>query len=64
MQTDLMVRQYVEKIPAHVYLASPDINEGIMQELMFETGTDSQGTYITFQMSSLQYWNMVIINQS
>lgn len=64
MQTDLMVRQYVEKIPAHVYLASPDMNEGIMQELMFETGTDSQGTYITFQMPSLQYWNMVIIKQA
>ncbi len=60
-QENLTVRQYVDTIPQNVYLASPDSFDGIMAELSFETGTDTNGTYITFQMPQLQYWNMVIL---
>ncbi len=62
-QTDLVVRQYVKAVPSHVYLASPDQNEGIMTELAFEAGEDAKGIYITFTMPELAYWNMVIIKQ-
>lgn len=60
-QENLTVRQYVDAIPQHVYLASPDHADGIMTELPFETGMDANGTYITFQMPQLHYWNMVIL---
>lgn len=63
-QTSLKVRQYVKATPSHVYLASPDYMEGIMSELEFETGVDENGTYVTFEMPALKYWNMVIIKQS
>ena len=60
-QENLTVLQYVDTIPQHVYLASPDHADGIMTELPFETGMDANGTYITFQMPQLHYWNMVIL---
>lgn len=60
-QQNVTVKQYVKAAPSHVYLASPDSNEGIMTELAFEVGQDIQGTYITFTMPELKYWNMVII---
>ncbi len=61
LQQNVTVKQYVKAAPSHVYLASPDSNEGIMTELAFEVGQDIQGTYITFTMPELKYWNMVII---
>lgn len=63
-QKELTVRQHVKSVPAHVYLASPDLGEGIMAELPFETGEDEDGLYVTFEMPELQYWNMVILKQS
>lgn len=62
-QSNLVVRQYVKGTPSHVYLASPDSNEGIMTELAFEAGEDKEGTYVTFTMPELSYWNMIIITQ-
>ena len=63
-QTNVQVRQYVDAIPTHVYFASPDISEGIMTELDFTVGQDSQGIYVTFEMPELNYWNMVILKQT
>lgn len=60
-QIDLTVRQPVTITPEHIYLASPDQQEGIMSELAFELGEDSEGTYVTFTMPELKYWNMVVI---
>ncbi|MDE7266747.1 MAG: glycoside hydrolase family 66 protein [Lachnospiraceae bacterium] len=60
-QENLTVLQHITFTPEHIYLASPDIQEGIMTELSFETGEDSEGTYVTFTMPELNYWNMVVI---
>lgn len=60
-QEDLAVLQHIKIMPEHIYLASPDIQEGIMTELSFEVGEDSEGSYVTFTMPELNYWNMVII---
>ncbi len=62
-QSNLTVKQYVQGNPSHIYLASPDLNEGIMTELEFEVGKDLGGTYVTFTMPELAYWNMIIIKQ-
>lgn len=61
VQRDLTVLQHVDIIPEHIYLASPDQREGILTELEFETGEDSEGTYVQFTMPELNYWNMAII---
>ncbi len=63
VQTNLEVKQYVTEIPSHVYWASPDYNEGIMEELEFEYGEDDDGLYVTFTMPRLEYWNMAVIKQ-
>ena len=60
-QENLTVKQYVDEIPQNVYLASPDYSDGIMKKLSFAVGIDTNGTYITFQMPQLQYWNMVVL---
>ena len=60
-QRDLTVLQHVSIAPKHIYLASPDQREGILSELDFELGEDSEGIYVSFVMPQLDYWNMVII---
>jgi dextranase len=57
--TNLSVKYYNIN-PIHgVYLASPDINRGTPANLAFTAGSDSGGSYITFTLPSLQYWDMV-----
>lgn len=43
----------------NLYMASPDINHGAPQQLTYTTGSDSSGSYITFTVPSLKYWDMV-----
>ncbi|MGN6710308.1 glycoside hydrolase family 66 protein [Anaerocolumna jejuensis] len=47
-----------------VYTASPDYNGGGSQELNYETGSDNTGTFVTFTLPSLEYWDMVYIRRS
>lgn len=60
-QKNLTVVQHLSIAPKHIYLASPDQREGILSELDFEMGEDSEGIYVRFVMPQLNYWNMVII---
>lgn len=55
------VRQYVSRVPSHVYLASPDLNGGIMEELTFTSGKDLRGNFISFVMPELRVWNTVYL---
>ncbi len=55
------VRQYVSRVPGHVYLASPDLNGGIMEELNFTSGKDLRGNFISFVMPELRVWNTVYL---
>lgn len=47
-----------------VNVASPDVNGGQTQSLSFTTGTDSNGTYVSFTLPSLQYWDMIYLQRS
>ena len=42
-----------------LWLASPDVNHGVPQSLSYTKGSDSTGTYITFTVPSLLYWDMM-----
>ena len=57
------VRQYVNRAPGHVYLASPDLNHGIMEELPFTVGTGVRGKYVSFVMPELRVWNTVYLTE-
>lgn len=43
----------------NLYTASPDVNHGLPVQLSYNTGSDSGGNFITFSLPSLQYWDMV-----
>ena len=58
-QTCLRVKQYVPEKPAHVYLASPDKNAGVMEEIPFTTGRDFNGSYVSFILPELAIWDFV-----
>ncbi len=44
-----------------LYTASPDVNHGAPVSLSYSTGSDSSGSYVTFTLPSLTYWDMVWI---
>lgn len=60
-KTNLAVKYY---IPAHktvseVFLASPDRMDCMSEGLAFTTGVDGNGTYISFTVPELKYWDMI-----
>ena len=61
-QTGLRVKQYVTEKPQHVYLASPDQNAGVMEEIPFLSGMDFKGRYVTFFLPELEIWDFVYIS--
>jgi dextranase len=42
-----------------LWMASPDINHGLAQQLPYTSGADSAGNYILFTVLSLKYWDML-----
>lgn len=61
LKTDLAVKYYIpyHKTISAVYWASPDANEGLTQSLIFTTGTDTIGKYVSFTVPSLKFWDMI-----
>ncbi|MCX5617592.1 glycoside hydrolase family 66 protein [Bombella sp. TMW 2.2543] len=57
----LSVKMYVTSGSALGWLfwASPDVRHGAPQTISYSPGQDSNGTYITFTLPSLSYWDMV-----
>ena len=60
-QKGMLVKQYVTEKPAHVYLASPDKNAGVMEEIPFVTGCDINGSYVSFVLPELDFWDFVYL---
>jgi hypothetical protein len=66
VQTQLATKVYigVNESISNVYVASPDLDHGATEELSFTTGTDSVGSYISFTVPSLEYWNMIYMKRT
>ena len=43
----------------HVWVASPDRNDGNSQKLDFTTGRDEKGSYVEFDVPQLDLWNVI-----
>ena len=56
---NLAVKYYTERDVAQVQMASFSLDGGKSRELPFEKGEDADGRYITFEVPSLAYWDMV-----
>ena len=64
--TNLATKVYVgpDTTVSGVYVASPDRDHGASTSLSYTTGSDANGTYVSFTMPALQYWNLVSIKRS
>ncbi len=61
-QSNFSVKYYYGSGPiSTVQWASPDLNAGAASNLSFTTGSDSGGSYVTFTVPSLTYWDMILI---
>lgn len=61
IRNNISVKMYVTPggTLGDLYLASPDQKHGKPQRLIYTTGSDDNGSYITFTVPSLNYWDMI-----
>lgn len=60
-QTSLATKVYIgnDETITDIYVASPDLDGGLTEELSFTSGTDSKGKYVSFTVPELRYWDMI-----
>jgi hypothetical protein len=57
----LPVRVYAEEGPVRIWLATPDGTDPAAHPLAHETGKDESGDYLLFEVPTLQYWSLIVI---
>ncbi|MFC4651865.1 glycoside hydrolase family 66 protein [Lactococcus nasutitermitis] len=61
-QKDFTVKYYTNKNFKEAYVTSPDYDfQGKQQKLQLNFGSDEKGKYVEFKVSSLEYWDMVVL---
>ncbi len=65
-KSNLKTKYYIseDKNVTGVYVASPDIKEGLTKSVNFTTGLDNKGKYVEFTLEELRYWDMVYIKST
>jgi dextranase len=61
--TDVPVKVYYSESFSNLYFMSPDVNGGLPQAVEYDILSDEDGTYISFVLPSLEYWDMVVIEK-
>ncbi|HEY3229136.1 MAG TPA: glycoside hydrolase family 66 protein, partial [Roseiflexaceae bacterium] len=61
--TNLPVKYYLGSgtTVSGMYVASPDSEHGATSSLTYSTGSDAGGSYISFTLPSLTYWDMLYV---
>jgi len=62
--TNLQVRCYPHRPVQRIWWASPDDKNPQMYALDFGVGTDERGTYVTFAVPVLMYWDLIIVEHA
>lgn len=63
-QSNVQVKYYYTGNVTGVAWASPDYQNGKSYDLSYTTGSDGGGTYVTFTVPSLNYWDMIYLKKS
>ncbi len=61
LQKDLQVRLYTEFPLTRLWWATPDGDDPTGQTLAFNRGEDDSGKYIEFNIPSLAYWDLIVL---
>jgi GH15 family glucan-1,4-alpha-glucosidase len=66
VKSDLSVKYYIgpDASVSGVYVASPDIDHGATESLSYSTSSDSSGSYVSFTVPTLKYWDVIYIERS
>jgi hypothetical protein len=51
---------FTGQAPLSVWWASPDVAGGMSQGLSFNLANDSQGSFFTASLPSLEYWDVLV----
>jgi dextranase len=62
--TNLQVRCYSHRSAQRIWWTSPDDKIPQMHALDFGVGTDERGTYVTFAVPVLMYWDLIIVEHA
>jgi len=62
--TDLRMRYYTDRPIQRVWWASPDVENPQARTLDFSIGSDKGGTYVTFTVPSLVYWDLIVLERA
>jgi dextranase len=62
--TNVRVRCYSHQPVQRIRWASPDDKNPQMYALDFRVGTDEKGTYVTFAVPVLMYWDLIIVEHA
>jgi dextranase len=61
IQEDFVIKCYIDKEITNVYLASPDVDKGVTQNLDYNISEDEDGKYIEISVPYLEYWDVLVI---
>jgi dextranase len=60
-QRDLVVRLYTERPVRRLWWATPDDDDPAGRPLEFSVEKDTGGTYVTFQIPELTWWDLIVL---
>src|SRR5699024_1300945 len=64
LMEDIKVKYYTEKDVKSAWVTSPDpAFNGRSKKVPIETGVDDNGAFITFEVPSLEYWDVVYLSE-
>ena len=63
-QTDVRVRCYTDRPIQRIWWASPDGESPRARPLDFTIGSGAAGTYVTFTVPSLVYWDLIVLERA
>ena len=64
LMKDIKVKYYTDKDVKSAWVTSPDpAFNGRSKKVSFETEEDEHGTFITFEIPSLEYWDVVYLSE-